>query len=492
MPNLSKIMKRGVYGHLISTVPPISPVAWTSISTGLNPGKHGIFGFLDRHYRPHSSLKLRKKAIWDIISIYGKKSLCLNVPLTYPPYPLREGIMVAGPPSPKEMAYSYPAAVAEELEENVDYKVDVEGLREDYTGMREDEFLRRAGEVTLARAEALLYLMDKMRWDLIFTVFTTPDRVLHVFFGRTVEDSPFYDPRARRSLAKYFKLLDDAIGKVLSALPSDAVVFFVSDHGFEPLFKYVGLLNLIETFSVKHGASSLAKVVVRKLLARSGLSTTVKRWIARLGMTKFAKQRLGGGLECGMGYIYVSDALPREELGALIDLLSSVIDTETGAKVIERIFRRDELYHGPFVKEAPDLVLVPSRGYELRSVLDDVFKEVKLDRGMICKTGTHAGFVAKRGFFAIEGEGVKKGIELRATVYDVAPTALYILGLPVPSYMDGRVLSEVFEEEKLPLRITRTSGLREQVSIKAKRIRSRLLRRQSQSFTEKGDTQDGQ
>jgi len=478
MPNLSKIMKKGVYGQLMSTIPPISPVAWTSISTGLNPGKHGIFGFLDRHYRPHSSLKLRKKAIWDIISIYGKKSLCLNVPLTYPPYPLREGIMVAGPPSPKEIAYSNPAAIAKELEENVGYKVDIEGLHEDYTGMRETEFLRRAGEVTLARAEALLYLMDEMRWDLLFTVFTTPDRVLHVFFGRAIEDSPFYDPRARRSLAKYFKLLDDAIGKVLSALPSDAVVFFVSDHGFEPLFKYVGLLNLIETFSAEHGANCLVRAG-KKLLSRSRLSAAVKRWITRLGMTKLARQRLGRGLECGMGYIYVSDALPREELGALISHLSAVVDAEMGAKVIERIFRRDELYYGPFVKDAPDLILVPSRGYELRTVLDDVFKEVRLDRGMICKTGTHAGFMARRGFFAITGEGVKKGVELRASVYDVAPTALYVLGLPVPSYMDGRVLLEAFEEKRPPSRMIRIPEIREQASVKARRLRSRLLRGQS-------------
>jgi len=69
-------------------------------------------------------------------------------------------------------------------------------------------------------------------------VFTTPDRVLHVFFGKAHGESPFYESEGREMLIRYFKLLDNLVGKLLREFLSEAVVILSSDHGFEPLHTY--------------------------------------------------------------------------------------------------------------------------------------------------------------------------------------------------------------------------------------------------------------
>ncbi len=89
LPNLAKMMARGVHGKLYSTIPPLSPTAWTSFSTGKNPGKHGIYDFSKRKigsydYSPTTSLDDRSETIWGMIGKLGGRSIVVNVPLTYP------------------------------------------------------------------------------------------------------------------------------------------------------------------------------------------------------------------------------------------------------------------------------------------------------------------------------------------------------------------------------------------------------------------------
>ncbi len=480
LPNLRRVLEEGVSGVLWSTVPSISPVAWTSMATGLNPGKHGVFGFVDRRFRPHSSRDLRGKAIWDLASSAGKTVICLNVPFTYPPYPLR-GLMVSGPPSPRGQVNAYPGELVRRLED-IGYRPDVELPGEEYEGLREDDFVRQAEEITRARGEALLMLMEDVDWDLLYAVFTTPDRVQHVFFGRATRGSPFYDPRGRRTLIRYYGLLDEVVGKVVAALPSDAVVMLVSDHGFEPLYKYVGLHNLLSDFlAARNPLRKLYEVPV-KLVGRAGLMSLAKRALRKLGIAGEARRKLSGGFECGMGYIYLTGERPEGELEELVRFLCSVVDEERGLRVFEHVYRREELYHGPFLKEAPDLILVPETGYEPKAILPEKFVEVRPVEGMTCKTGTHMGPGARRGFFAMAGDGVAEGLRLDASVYDVAPTALHILGLPVPEEVDGDVLSRAFEEgselARRPVRWLKR-GLRGELALRARRARELLRRKRA-------------
>mgnify|MGYP000324196883 CR=1 FL=1 len=87
--NFRRMIIHGVSGVLRSTIPPVSPVAWASISTGLNPGKHGIFGFSSRTLRPYCSMNIKGMALWDLLALAHRRCLCINVPYTYPPYKIR-------------------------------------------------------------------------------------------------------------------------------------------------------------------------------------------------------------------------------------------------------------------------------------------------------------------------------------------------------------------------------------------------------------------
>ena len=104
LPNFAKLMARGSYGELKSTMPILSPVAWTTFATGVRPGKHGIFNFLarkDNTYAvvPASSAQRRVKPVWKVAGEHDRKVIVMNVPASFPPDEVN-GMMIAGDPTP--------------------------------------------------------------------------------------------------------------------------------------------------------------------------------------------------------------------------------------------------------------------------------------------------------------------------------------------------------------------------------------------------------
>ena len=87
MPFVREMMQDGASGVLRSTIPPYTPTAWTSIVTGVNPGRHGVFGFTrwtddGREVLVDSSV-CRCKTVWDYLTDEGRPSIVVNVPITY-------------------------------------------------------------------------------------------------------------------------------------------------------------------------------------------------------------------------------------------------------------------------------------------------------------------------------------------------------------------------------------------------------------------------
>src|SRR5690348_11070205 len=92
MPNLARLMRKGVSGTLRSVFPPLSPVAWTAVMTGKNSGKHGVFEFLEYDHNPlggrvNSSRSINSELVWEVAGRYGKKTVAAAVPMAYPPRP---------------------------------------------------------------------------------------------------------------------------------------------------------------------------------------------------------------------------------------------------------------------------------------------------------------------------------------------------------------------------------------------------------------------
>ena len=131
LPNLKDLLARGAKGVLRSTDPPTTPPAWTSVLTGVNPGKHGIFDFRDSFHRDPrrplvSSRSMKAPRIWQILNAAGLRTAIMNVPITFPPEPL-DGFMISGMMTPNDEAdYTYPSELKARLDGMVGhYVVDV-------------------------------------------------------------------------------------------------------------------------------------------------------------------------------------------------------------------------------------------------------------------------------------------------------------------------------------------------------------------------------
>jgi len=465
LPNFRMLMNRGCFNLLKSTIPPISPVAMPSLFSGKNPGKHGMLGFgrIEKGvFKPYLSTSMPKNSLWDVVGNTNKKVILLNVPWTFPPFKVN-GIMISGPPAPGNRARSYPPDFISILESRIgQYFPDLNLKSVNYVGYDEKSFLDEAYLVTRKRAEAMYYLMENFEWTLFLAVFTSLDRVQHVFFGYFEEESPFFNVGKKEYLIGYFRQIDSIIGRVISLLNEHDYLVIASDHGFTHVNKYVGINNLlvqggfakqrsssqlftlekVANYFEKIGIKDLKKIVPRKIFGSA--QKVVPRDL------DFAKSKAFG---VPVEYVSINKNLLRDVTEyehikkALIGFLYSVRDELNGEKIVERIFDTREIYHGDYVSDAPDLVIAFKRGYEPRLWRKKTVEQVRPIKNRTVKTGTHAGLWAQRGILIFLGKDIKEAYSTEASIVDVAPTIMHILGVPIPQDVDGRVLQEVFRPE---------------------------------------------
>jgi len=461
--NFRKLMKKGCFDILHSTVPPVSPVAMPSLATGKNPGKHRMYGFgklVNGTFMPHTSGDIRVGALWDILSAAGKRVVVLNFPYTFPPFKVN-GVMVSGFPSPRNIVKSYPPELIKLLKSELgEYYVDLRYIKDRYRGTDETTFLDEVYLVTKKREEALHYLMENYEWDLFVATFTSLDRIQHVLFGYFDKESPFFNERKKEVLIKYYKEIDAILGRTISIIDENTILMIASDHGFEPLYKYVGVNNLLcqggfakvrskhNPFNLETILSFLEKVGVRVRI-RTDISPKIVLKIKQMLPSKF-DYSASKAYSAGSGAVSINkSALENGETyenvrKKLINFFHSIVDEETGEKIVEKIYDRHEIYRGN-QGDAPDLTIVFRKGYEPESWVKGTIEPVRKIKNKTVETGTHSGLSAQRGIFIASGEGIKKEFLSEAKIVDVAPTILHVLGVSIPSDMDGRVLKEIFE-----------------------------------------------
>src|SRR5207248_2868650 len=276
MPNFKKLRDQGCEAVLESKYPPLTPPAWTSLSTGLKPARHGVYDFwtydeqqAGRGVRKAQVTTRRKagKAIWNILSEYGKQVLVINVPMTYPPETVN-GIMVSGYMTPSsDTDFTYPTTFKEELYRLApDYQIDL-----DYRNIwnhpkpKALELLIDATlRMTEQRIDLTVQLLKEKPWDFCYVVFVGPDRLQHPLWQRISG----LDTRA----TEYFRLLDYGLGLILEQLGPEDNLFVVSDHGFQgaphlfDINEYLYSKGLLATnanyeHSAAHRAANLKRMV---------------------------------------------------------------------------------------------------------------------------------------------------------------------------------------------------------------------------------------
>ena len=497
LPNLQRLMEQGSWGALESVVHPFTAQAWTSMVTGTQQGKHRVFDFWERDFQTYGFRLINAShralpALWNLLSEAGRQVIVVNVPQTYPPEPVR-GVMVSGRDTPGlTAAYTYPPELKPELDHvsATPYVIvpnDWLWTQRNRPDLARTELLREVD----VRFDATLHLMDTHPWDMVFFVVSATDGAAHFFWKYHDPTHPLYNPaegeRYGDTIREIYRRCDARIGELLQRVQDqpDVNVLVVSDHGQGPLGPQTVHLNLwlaqqgLLAFRSGRSQGSLSE---RAAIVASHAVQRGKQWIyRRVGFQTLTKlrhwwpdslrTRLGAETffpgvdwfntrvfsEELRGNIWINLAgrdphgivQPGEEYEALrtqiIATLPLLTDPATGARVIRKVWRREELYHGPYLERFPDLVV--------EAEYADVFKA----------HGTYAGDAAARqlsaaelarinitgchrsnGIFIAWGPDIRPGERVQgAALVDIAPTALHLMGQPVPVEMDGHVLSVV-------------------------------------------------
>jgi predicted AlkP superfamily phosphohydrolase/phosphomutase len=483
LPTIAKLVSEGVTGKLRSTIRPESSVAWSSFSTGVNPGKHGVFGFMEQveggySFQLANGSSVRARRFWEIISDYGLKVGLLNIPFTYPPAPVN-GFMVTGMLTPgPDVTFTYPHELGQLLLARFGkYAFDVDDSTQDETTL-----VKKVLDLTYQQQETALFLLQEESWDLLTIVFIGPDRLQHFLWAHTDPHHPFHNAeqahRFDSVLLEHYQLLDEAIAKILTGLPDDILVLLISDHGFNGCAKrfYVnhwlyeqGWLKLKEYDNWRLGlAEALSHLRSIQWLRRLKHTFFPDDWSSiALHSSGFAHTidwentkayfGLDGGLRLNLygrspkGIVRQEEAEPlRQEL---YKALLAIEDPKTGRPVLSHVFSSEELYHGPFVSMSPDLILEPQRD-NLNPIHNFVLDSSLLTDRASC-FGSSVPYTANHsldGIFVGWGAGVTRGNQIEdAHIIDIAPTVLAALEIPVPNYMDGRMLSEIFSPDSVPV-----------------------------------------
>ncbi len=494
LPNFKKFMEEGTYCKLKGLVPTMSFSAWTSLATGVNPGKHNIFDYIEDKKDSYdvdlvSSENRKCKAIWNYLNDHNKKAGIINMPATYPAEKL-DGFMISGMLAPDvKSEFTYPEELKEELLKKVeDYKIDTT-----FSKKSEENFLKEIDDMTDARLRATLYLMKEKEWDFILVVFTCLDRIQHFLWAYMDETHPQHkDSKFKDALLNYYKKLDEVIGKLSKEVREGDVVIVLSDHGFGPLYKNIYINTWLmqnDLLTRKKGSGTRSKFidVVFKVGYKLKLDKVFKKIIPLTFLRRKVRSVKGGYSEidwsktkAAIHSIAVQDIkinLKGREPEGIVeekdyeklreDIIKKLYDLEDdGKKIIKKAYKKEELYKGPYAKNAAsDIIIEPVEGYEVQEGFsDNLIENAKYSGRPIYATHRI------NGIFLAKGKNIKKGEIKDISILDVTPTILSILDVPLDKNFDGKVI-DVFSKKKEAKYLDKTDEEKEKVRDIIKKLR---------------------
>ncbi len=460
MPFLSSIYEEGVRSKLLSTPNPLTPPAWVSLMTGRSPGNHGIFDFIraeergnDIFFTLYDSRDSKAETIWSIASRQGKRIAALNFPFTAPPQKGFNGFMLPGfipwrhlrrntTPSdlydrlkvlpefnPKELAWDF-----EKEKQAISDLSDKD--RENWVRYhlpRERQWFRIAE-----------YLLVEETPDLMAVMFDGVDKLQHqawLFLDPSLQTGEVseYHQRMRKLCMDYFRQLDGFIEKLINAAGSDVQVFMASDHGFTATYEVVR----INAYLHKRGYLNWKLMPDTEEAARREESMFAN--LDWKNTTAYCRTPSSNGITIRIARNSGETGIKPEDYETfreqLIRDLEELRDPETEERIITRIFKREEIFPGTAMKDAPDLLLV---------LRDFGFVSIKDKEPIVEQREEVAGTHHPDGVFFAYGPGIKQGeIIDRRNIVDVGATLLYSLGLEVPSDFEGQVPESIFTEQHL-------------------------------------------
>ena len=477
LPNLARLLERGASGVLRSTTHPLTPHAWSTMVTGVNAGRHGIWDFTERDATGYG-LRLingsyrRAPALWDRLAAAGRRAGVVNVPFTWPAPELDGGFSIAGmDASFREQGMTAPASLYRELRERfgpleLDHSYPLRNGRIDL------DLVRRAAE---QKVQAALWLAERFDPELLFVVFMAADHVQHLGWREWEERG------AESAVAGAYRILDEAVG-ALAEHAAGGDVLVVSDHGAGPLDGVVNLNawlaregyltyagagerlggRLFEKAfqlrkrlpkrlrsAVKNRAGGLREKVYEQRTSHSVIDWKQTRAFAYGTFGNVVLNVRGreseGTVEPGEEYERV-----RSEIAARA---MELLDPE-GAPIVAAVHRREDLFEGPQLDKVPDL-LIEFAEYawlgkgNVKKRADSLWDTIEVEPG---SEHVYVGSHRHEGLFVLDGPSAAQAPRTLAEIQDIAPTVLYLLGEPLPTQLEGRILTEALEPALLDSR----------------------------------------
>jgi predicted AlkP superfamily phosphohydrolase/phosphomutase len=288
----------------------------------------------------------------------------------------------------------------------------------------EEEFLDQSYQILAEREAMFRNALEKTPRGVVACVFDTSDRLQHMFF-RHLDGNGRY----ARTIEDLYRRMDDLVGLASSHADSGSLLFVLSDHGFCSFRRGVNLNTWLKEngyLALKDGAAESGPYFQGVDWSRTRAYT-----MGLAGLYLNVKGREAGGIvEPGVE----AETLRRE----LIARLTGLRDEEQNTECIRSVYSSDAIYKGPYLREAPDLVVGYSDGYRTSwdAAIGKTSARVIEDN---CKawSGDHAVdplLVPGVLFCNRKIDSDDPGIE------DLAPTALSLFGLVPPAWMEGKSL----------------------------------------------------
>ncbi len=476
LPNLAGLLENGASGTLWSTMHPLTPHAWTTLTTGVNAGRHGIWDFTERtedgyQMRLVNGSHRRVPAVWDLLGAAGRRSGLVSIPYTWPA-PHVDGFAIAGfDAAERQAGMTHPEEIVAEMLERfgspeLDNKFPLDG-----DGEFDLARVRRAAE---QKVELTLALTERHEPDLLFVVFMAADHVHHLCWTDWEADGP------RSPVADVYRTLDEAVGVLLGAGGPDANVMIVSDHGAGPLRGVVNLNAWLARegyLTYLPGSAGFARRLgdtafgLRRHLPQ-GIRYDLKQHLPHLRERAYSRKEYSaidwsrtkafaygtfgnivvnvrgrearGVVQAGAEYEHVRDEVAKRALE---------LRGPSGEPIVAAVHRREDLFDGPELEKLPDLV-VEFQDYawlgkgNLKSRGASLWDRVEIPGSSHSYVGTHR----RDGIVVLSGQCASARTGISASIEDIAPTILYLLGEPVPTTFEGRILTEAIDESLLESR----------------------------------------
>jgi len=476
LPNLEKLINESAWSPLDSTRPPLTCPAWPVFYTGKNPGKIGVIDFLggEDGEKIISYNDIKGLAFWDVAARQGMRSIVINVPITYPPR-IENGILLSGMLTPQGKPFCSSEEVMNNISANVgEYIVDLDILT--LSSFDRSNSLKLFYFMTEQRFKTAMFLKNTQPHDIMVVVFQGTDIVCHRLWNNPME------------VLKVYRLMDKYIGELSKGVE---YLMLMSDHGFagyergvrinQVLFERGDLqrkkaaydsgfthgskeilehrfggdkdkgLDVIKRINKLVWYSGINRSFIKKLIKNEKLLERLKNIAPSVTKKFIPPDRFIVDRQKSAAYLHSSrtrsicinnDNIPSgmspdSYRKGLIDDLLSLKDPETGKQIIPRIYKRDELYSGPFKDNFPDLFIETDPTYTVRG---------NFGRSVIEKFHAPKSSHAQDGVFLCNGPGINPGhYAPHISIHDLAPTILYLLGLPVPKDMDGKVQLDLLD-----------------------------------------------